>query len=1319
MSLDLGELVGRARLDAREFRTGLRDLDQIVQQAPRSWEASMRRGGDQAGQAGGQGITRGVRDGARDSERAVADGARAWRTTTERAGQQAGRAGGDALGDGVQDGARRTDRVIAQAASGWRAPAERAGDDAGSAAGQSMADSIAERLEGVKDKIGSILSGDLGAAGFGVAGAAIGGALVVGISDALAQNNLTAELTAQLGLTKEQSANVGKAAGTLFANGYGDGLEQIGESVGAVIRNIEGLRDASADVLSTVTGQAMTASRVMGDEVGATTRAVGQMIRTGMVKDATEGFDLLTAGAQKGANAAEDLSDTFIEYGTQFRKVGIDGTTAMGLLSQGMKGGARDADIVADAIKEFSIRAIDGSDSTAEAFEALGLAGDEMTSKIAAGGPEARAGLDQVLDGLRKIPDPAERSRIAVALFGTQAEDMGDALGALDLDTAAQGMGSVAGAADKANAAFNNTPQAKVSSFFRMVRQEGVNALGLLVDKANAAASSLSGVASTAKDAGSAAGGMWSSIPGPARDAATAIGAVMLANRLFGDRIQSTQARLGGYTTALRTASTAQGAIVRTASGQAVQMGRFGSSIQSLGTHIPTIQRMQGAFVNAAAGAERFPRAAGAAAASMSLMRSAGSGLLGAIGGPFGAALLAGGVALMAWQRHQQDAARAAAESKARVQELTSTIDKNTFSTTAATRAAIAKSLSDKGVYDNARKYGLDISTLTDAIMGNKDALALVNGELDASNLAYQQHAAEAANDGTQVQANDKANRALKDTINGLAGETRGSIQAAKDQAQAMKTGAAAAQEAKTKGTEYARAMDDLKGKTAAAKTAQDNLTKAINDTSNAFLGGRASERDYQAAIQGVTDAVKENGKTLDTHTEKGRTNGAALDDLATKTLGLIKGWRDSGMSAEQLAAKMPGLERQLRASAAQMGLTGQAAEAYVTGALGRVPDQISTTVKLDKAAASAAVKALGYDYDTLPKEVQSKIVVRADGTTNAKDALSSVGLAARNIPGRTSTITSVPTALASTALLSQFRNVALDVDGRTVTVTSFAPQAGAVTQALRGIEGAAVSADGKSVSVPTGAPNAPLTRLLLDNISGAAYNADTKSVSVPTAAPGAINATRQIDGVTSAAFRVPPSKHTSLNATDNASGKANNVTRAVGNIPSSKTVWIDVYQRAFGGGFTLSGTASANGNILDSAGRVTAFANGGFSGHRENHQAQIAPAGAWRLWAEPETGGEAYIPLSPAKRARSMQILARTADLMGAQVVARANGGIDGGLPVTMSPTIINGPDLARWERVADRIERAVTRIPAATRAGIEGREITKANTARIESRG
>lgn len=1254
MSLDLGELVGRARIDLTGARSDLRDLDVIMQRAPQQWEQSMRRGGNQAGQAAGDGITRGVRTGTRDS-----------------------------------------DRAVTQAGAGWRATAGRAGGQAGEEAGQSLSERMTERLTGLKDKIGSILSGDINGLDsvMGAAGLAIGGVLMTAIGDAMAQQSLVAELEGQFGLTKEQSANAGKAAGALFAGGYGEGLDEIKDALAGVIRNVEGMRNASAEALTTVTGQAMTTAKVLGEDVGASARAAGQMIRTGLAKDATQAFDLLTAGAQNGANAAEDLSDTFIEYGTQFRKVGIDGQTAMGLLSQGMKGGARDADLVADAIKEFSIRAIDGSDATAEAFDKLGLSGEDMVSKIAAGGPTAKAGLDQVLDSLRKIPDPAERSQIAVGLFGTQAEDLGDALYKLDLDTAATDMGNVAGAADKANASFNRTPQAKLSSFWRSIRGEGVEALGALVTAASDAADRLEGVTSAAGSTASGLKSGWSSVPQPIRDAALAIGAVMLANRLLGDRMGAVNGQLRTSVGVMREVSTANRGMLTTAQGSTMQMGRFGSSIQALGAHAPAVQRLQTAFVNAAEGANRFPRAAGAAAASMSLMRSAGSGLLGAIGGPFGAALLAGGIALMAWQKHQQDAAQAAAESKARVQELTDTLDKNTFATTAATRAAITKTLSDKGVYEGARKYGLNLSVLTDAIMGNKDALALVNGELDASNLAYQQHAAEAANDGTQVQANDKANRALKDTINGLAGETKGSIQAAKDQAAAMKTGAQAAQEAKTQGTAYGNAMAELKGKTAAAKAAHDRLRESIMNVKSAFVDGIDAEIEWQQAIDDATDAAKANGKTLDLNTQKGRDNMRQLQGVARAAVGQIQQWETAGLSAKQIQDKMPELRKQLQTTAGQFGLTGKAAKDYVDGALANIPKDVATTIKVDAATAKAAVKALGYDYDTLPKDVQSKITVSTDGTTNAKEVLGQVGLAARNIPGQTTTVTSVPTAIASTALLSQLRNVAFQVDGKTVTVTSFAPQAGAVTQALKNISGAAVSADGKSVTVPTGAPNAPLTRLLLDNITGAAYNADTKSVSVPTAAPGAINAKSQIDNAGAAAFRVNGTKATI----------------------TVETIRREIFEKSFRG-YTFSATASANGNILDSMGRVTRFANGGI----ENHQAQIAPAGAWRVWAEPETGGEAYIPLAASKRDRSMRILAKTAELMGARVVPYADGGTyavtGGSMPGTVR---LADEDRRLLRAAATAMQRAPALMATAARRGIEGRDAITANNARLYAKG
>ncbi|MEW9521803.1 hypothetical protein [Streptomyces tubercidicus] len=88
----------------------------------------------------------------------------------------------------------------------------------------------------------------------------------------------------------------------------------------------------------------------------------------------------------------------------------------------------------------------------------------------------------------------------------------------------------------------------------------------------------------------------------------------------------------------------------------------------------------------------------------------------------------------------------------------------------------------------------------------------------------------------------------------------------------------------------------------------------------------------------------------------------------------------------------------------------------------------------------------------------------------------------------------------------------------------------------------------------------------------------------------------------------------------------------------------------------------SADGNVVDY------YANGGvqrggirrFAGGAESHVAQFAPAGTWRVWAEPETGGEAYIPLAPSKRRRSRDIAEETVRRLGGKGIAwNADGSV------------------------------------------------------------
>ncbi|WP_194292870.1 phage tail tape measure protein [Streptomyces smaragdinus] len=80
--------------------------------------------------------------------------------------------------------------------------------------------------------------------------------------------------------------------------------------------------------------------------------------------------------------------------------------------------------------------------------------------------------------------------------------------------------------------------------------------------------------------------------------------------------------------------------------------------------------------------------------------------------------------------------------------------------------------------------------------------------------------------------------------------------------------------------------------------------------------------------------------------------------------------------------------------------------------------------------------------------------------------------------------------------------------------------------------------------------------------------------------------------------------------------------------------------------------------------GSVLEFYAAGGVRRREEHVAQIARAGAWRVWAEDETGGESYIPLHPAKRHRSRAIAEETVRRLGGDpstIRWLADGGLSG----------------------------------------------------------
>lgn len=297
-------------------------------------------------------------------------------------------------------------------------------------------------IGGVEGKLG-------GLKGIGLAsGALAGGALAMGFESAMDMSSAQTSLQNQLNLTEVEAARAGDVAGSVYAAGFGGSMEEVSNATGSVIASIEGMGDASDAELQSITQSALGLAQTFNVDVDQATRAVGQMLSTGLVADAETGMDLITATMQQvPAALRDDLLPTVEEYGTQFRNLGLSGADAMGLMVQGVNAGARDIDVVADTLKEFSIEAVAGSDKIGGAWEELGLNSEQLFQQMGEGGDSAKDALGQTLDALRDVEDPVERAALATELFGTKAEDMGDALYALDPATAAAstGLDDVAG----------------------------------------------------------------------------------------------------------------------------------------------------------------------------------------------------------------------------------------------------------------------------------------------------------------------------------------------------------------------------------------------------------------------------------------------------------------------------------------------------------------------------------------------------------------------------------------------------------------------------------------------------------------------------------------------------------------------------------------------------------------------------------------------------------------------------------------------------------------------------------------------------------
>ncbi|MGW1127451.1 phage tail tape measure protein [Streptomyces sp. NPDC002526] len=306
------------------------------------------------------------------------------------------------------------------------------------------------------------------------AGAAAGAVFAAGLSAAMDIQDARRMLQDQYGLTTAEAAHAGDVAGDVYSAGFGESLEDVATAIGGVQNSIGDLSTFTDDQLEDMGKSATALAKRFEVDVTDATGAVGQLMKTGLVDDATEGFDLITQVMQTvPAELRDDVIPTVQEYSTQFRRVGLDGATSFGLISQAVQAGARDMDQVADAIGQFGERALAGGAPVDDAFKSIGLSSKEMAKLIGAGGKSAEKALQMTMDGLRGTSDEQVKLNAAAALFGDPGNVLGEALFALDPASAAasSGMDKAAGASKKMTDAMEKDPAQQMDAAMRTLTQ--------------------------------------------------------------------------------------------------------------------------------------------------------------------------------------------------------------------------------------------------------------------------------------------------------------------------------------------------------------------------------------------------------------------------------------------------------------------------------------------------------------------------------------------------------------------------------------------------------------------------------------------------------------------------------------------------------------------------------------------------------------------------------------------------------------------------------------------------------------------------------
>ncbi|MEW9702823.1 phage tail tape measure protein [Paenibacillus sp. SI8] len=268
------------------------------------------------------------------------------------------------------------------------------------------------------DKQVSLLTA--GVIGFGVAaGTALAGFGAASLHSAGVFEKAMSKVQMATGSSAAQMMETKDIAKDLYAQNLGEDWNDLGST----ITTVHQFTKQTGDQLKQTTKEALLMRDAFAFEVKDSVKTADTMMKNFGISS-EQSFSLLTQGAQNGLDKSGELLDSANEYAPQFKSLGFSANEMFDTFNAGLDAGAFNLDKVGDAVKEFNIRAKDGSKTSTQAFQMLGLDAEKMMHTFASGGPEAKKSFTQIMQMISDIEDPVKRNTVGVSLLGTQFEDL-------------------------------------------------------------------------------------------------------------------------------------------------------------------------------------------------------------------------------------------------------------------------------------------------------------------------------------------------------------------------------------------------------------------------------------------------------------------------------------------------------------------------------------------------------------------------------------------------------------------------------------------------------------------------------------------------------------------------------------------------------------------------------------------------------------------------------------------------------------------------------------------------------------------------------